>query len=158
MARTVKKTSAPGEDALTAVELAAMRERAQEARASRRASGGGGREAAAQAVVDRIAQMDETDRAIAGRLHEIITSTAPELAPKLWYGMPAYARDGKVVCFVQEAKKFETRYLTLGFQDTAHLDDGVIWPTSFAVIRLTAEVERRIAELVRQAITDPALA
>ena len=101
---------------------------------------------------DAIAKMDDGDRALCGRLHEIITEAAPELAPRTWYGMPAYARDGKVVCFFQPAGKFKARYATLGFSDQARLDDGNMWPNSFAITRLTQADEARIAALVKQAV------
>ena len=98
-----------------------------------------------------IAEMPQADRTLAERLHELITASAPALAPKTWYGMPAYARDGKVVCYFQSAHKFKSRYATLGFSDTANLDEGALWPTSFALTEWTADVEARIGALVRQA-------
>ena len=104
-------------------------------------------------VLAKIAEMPEPDRAMARRLHEIIQASAPVLAPKLWYGMPAYARDGKVVCFFQSAQKFNTRYATLGFSDTANLDEDAMWPTSFALTELTAAEEERIAALVKKAVS-----
>jgi uncharacterized protein YdhG (YjbR/CyaY superfamily) len=97
--------------------------------------------------------MEGSDRAMAERLHEIITASAPELAPKTWYGMPAYAKDGKVVCFFQSAGKFKSRYATLGFNDEANLDDGAMWPTSFALTALTPADEKRIAALVKRAVS-----
>ena len=104
------------------------------------------------AVLEKIAEMTESDRAIAKRLHAVIKSSAPTLSPKLWYGMPAYARDkGKIVCFFQPAKKFKTRYATLGFNDPAHLDDGVMWPVAYALTKLTADAEARISGLVKKA-------
>jgi hypothetical protein len=102
-------------------------------------------------VLAKIAEMGESDRALGERLHAIITASAPGLTPKLWYGMPAYAKDGKVVCFFQCAQKFKTRYATLGFNDTARLDDGAIWPVAYALTELTAADEARIAALVQQA-------
>ena len=102
-------------------------------------------------VLARIAEMPEDDRAIAARIHEIVIATAPDLVPRTFYGMPAYARDGKVVCFFQAKAKFKVRYSTLGFQPDARLDDGELWPVAFALTRLTASAERRIAELVRKA-------
>ena len=102
-------------------------------------------------VLARIAEMPEDDRAIAARIHEIVIATAPDLVPRTFYGMPAYARDGKVVCFFQAKSKFKVRYSTLGFQPDARLDDGEMWPVAFALTRLTASAERRIAELVRKA-------
>ncbi len=136
----------------TAEERAAMKERAKEAKAAKR-----GKKADGTAdVMEKIAAMGDEDRALAERIHEIVTRAAPELTPRTWYGMPAYARDGKVVCFFQDAGKFKARYATLGFQDSANLDDGEMWPTSFAVTKLTPAVEKRIAALVEQAAGEPA--
>ena len=123
-------------------ERAAMKERAQELKA-----GGEGD------VLAKIAAMQEPDRAMAERLHAIILASAPALSPKTWYGMPAYAKDGKVVCFFQSAQKFKTRYATFGFNDTANLDDGTMWPVAFALTELTAADEARIAALVKQAVS-----
>jgi len=123
-----------------------MRERAQEA--GRRA----GKADEESAVLAKIAEMPEPDRAKAERLHAIIKASAPELAPRTWYGMPAYAKDGKVLCFFQSAQKFKTRYATFGFSDKANLDDGAMWPVAFALKELTAAEEARIAELVKQAV------
>lgn len=139
-------TAAKQSSGFTAEEKAAMRERAQELKAQARKEDG------AKAVLAKIAEMPEPDRAMAERLHEIITASAPTLAPKTWYGMPAYARDDKIVCFFQGADKFKARYATLGFSDEAQLDDGAMWPTSFAVAELTAKVETAIAALVRKAV------
>ena len=105
------------------------------------------------AVLEKIAEMPEPDRGIAERLHAVIKDIAPELAPKLWYGQPAYAKDGKVVCFFQSAAKFKTRYGTLGFNEEANLDDGEMWPTAFALTKWTAAVEERIGELVKKAVS-----
>jgi hypothetical protein len=104
-------------------------------------------------VLAKIAEMGESDRALGERLHAIITASAPALTPKLWYGMPAYAKDGKVVCFFQCAQKFKTRYATLGFNDTARLDDGAMWPVAYALTELTAADEARIGALVQQAVS-----
>jgi len=134
----------------TAEEQAAMKERARELQAEARASKN--RAAGESELLAKIAEMPEPDRSMAARLHEIITGSAPALWPKTWYGMPAYARDGKVVCFFQSAAKFGARYATFGFQDTAHLDEGAMWPTSFALIALTAAEEERIVALVKKAI------
>ncbi len=135
-------------DGFSAEERAAMKERAKETKAVKR-----GKKADGTAdVLEKIAAMADADRVVAERLHEIITKAAPELAPKTWYGMPAYARDGKVVCFFQDAAKFKARYATLGFQDTANLDDGAMWPTSFAVTKLTPAVEKEIVALVKKAV------
>jgi len=130
-------------------ERAAMNERARELKAEARTKKD--RAAGEGDVLAKIAEMSEPDRAMARRLHEIIAKSAPALSPKTWYGMPAYARDGKVVCFFQSAKKFNTRYATLGFSDTANLDEGAMWPTAFALTKLTATEEAKIAALVRQA-------
>ena len=138
-------------EGFTAEERAAMKERARELKASSRR---GPRAAAADGereVLAKIAEMPEPDRAMAERLHALITASAPALSPKTWYGMPAYARDGKVVCFFQSAAKFKSRYATLGFSDEAHLDDGAMWPTAFALTELTAADEARIGALVKKA-------
>ncbi len=135
-------------------ERAAMKERTQElkAEAGRGPHAKTSRAAGEREVLAKIAAMPEPDRALATRLHGIITAAAPALAAKTWYGMPAYARDGKVVCFFQDARKFRTRYATLGFSDQAHLDDGAMWPTAFALKELTAAVEARIVALVKLAV------
>jgi uncharacterized protein YdhG (YjbR/CyaY superfamily) len=134
----------------TAEERAAMKERAQEVKkAARRGSKADGE----RDVLDKIAEMSQPDRAMAERLHALIKDSAPALAPRTWYGMPAYARDGKVVCFFQSAQKFKSRYATLGFSDEANLDDGAMWPTSFALKELTPAEEARIGELVRAALS-----
>jgi uncharacterized protein YdhG (YjbR/CyaY superfamily) len=103
-------------------------------------------------VLSKIAAMDDEDRKVAERVHELVTKAAPELAPRTWYGMPAYAKDGKVVCFFQDAGKFKARYSTLGFQDSANLDDGAMWATSFALIKVTPDVAKQITALVKQAV------
>jgi uncharacterized protein YdhG (YjbR/CyaY superfamily) len=136
-------------DGFTAEERAAMKERAQELKAARR--GSRAKQDGESEVLAKIAEMPERDRALAERIHAIVKANAPELTPKTWYGMPAYARDGKVVCFFQAASKFNTRYATLGFNDSAHLDDGTMWPTAFALTTLTADDEKRIAALVKKA-------
>jgi uncharacterized protein YdhG (YjbR/CyaY superfamily) len=129
-------------------ERAAMREYAQE---KRRAAGGGNADEET-AVLEKIAAMQEPDRSMGQRLHSIIKASAPELSSRLWYGMPAYAKDGKVVCFFQDAKKFKTRYATLGFSDKALLDEGHMWPNGFALKELTATEEARIGALVKKAV------
>ena len=129
----------------TAEERAAMRDRAQELRAAK-ADG-------ESAVLAKIAEMHGSDRTMAERLHALIKATAPALSPRTWYGMPAYARDGKVVCFFQSAQKFKARYATFGFSDEARLDDGLVWPTSFALKDLTAAEEARLAALIKKAVT-----
>ena len=130
----------------TSEERAAMRERAKELKA------GAEKAAGESAVLAAIAKMPEPDRALGKKLHAIIKAAAPELSPKTWYGMPAYARDGNTVCFFQNASKFKTRYATLGFSDKARLDDGEMWPTAFALKKLTAAEEKRIVALLKRAI------
>jgi uncharacterized protein YdhG (YjbR/CyaY superfamily) len=127
---------------LTAEEKAAMRETIRE-----RKSPGGEKE-----VLAKIAEMSGSDRAMAKRIHRIVTDTAPDLTPRTWYGMPAYAKDGKVLCYFQSAAKFKSRYATFGFNDTASLDQGAMWPTSFALIKLTPAEEKKIAALVKKAV------
>ena len=140
-------------------ERAAMKERAQElkAEAAQRASGGPrGKKDQADGegdVLAKIAEMPEPDRAMAKRLHALIKASGPGLSPKTWYGMPAYAKDGNVVCFFQGAHKFKARYATLGFSDKANLDEGAMWPTAFALTKLTADDEARIAALVKKAVS-----
>jgi uncharacterized protein YdhG (YjbR/CyaY superfamily) len=139
--------SAKKSQGFTAEERAAMRERAQELKAEARKADG------EKALLAKIAEMPQPDRAMAERLHAIITASAPDLSPKTWYGMPAYAREGKVVCFFQSADKFKSRYATFGFSDTANLDAGAMWPTSFALKELTAAGETKIAALVKRAVS-----
>ena len=150
--QSAKRTTATDETSagFTAEERAAMKERAKELKAEARAK----TDAAAgeRDVLAKIAEMSEPDRSMAERLHAIIEASAPELSPKTWYGMPAYAKDGKVVCFFQSAQKFKTRYATFGFSDKANLDEGAMWPTSFALKRLTAAEEARIGALVKKAV------
>jgi uncharacterized protein YdhG (YjbR/CyaY superfamily) len=143
--------SAKKSDGFTDEERAAMKERAKEIKAEARASKS--REAGENDLLAKIAEMPEPDRSMAKRLHEIVTTNAPDLWPKTWYGMPAYARDGKVVCFFQAAAKFGARYATLGFNDTANLDEGHMWPTSFALAELTDAEEAKIAALVKKAVS-----
>ena len=131
----------------TAEERAAMRERAKELKAA------AGKADGERDVLAKIAEMPEADRAIAERVHAIVKATAPDLSPRTWYGMPAYAKDGKVVCYFQSADKFKSRYATFGFSDTAKLDEGAMWPTSFALKKLTAAEEARIVELVKKAVS-----
>jgi uncharacterized protein YdhG (YjbR/CyaY superfamily) len=133
-------------DGFTDEERAAMKERAKELKASARKADEEG------AVLAKIAEMEEEDRAMAERLHAVIKASAPALSPKLWYGMPAYAKDGKIVCFFQPARKFKTRYATLGFNDPANLDEGTMWPTAFALTELIAADEARIGALVKKAV------
>lgn len=136
----------------TAEERAAMKERARELKAEARASKN--KAEGENDLLAKIAEMDEPERSMAARLHAIIQEVAPQLAPRTWYGMPAYARDGQVVCFFQSASKFKSRYATLGFSDTARLDEGAFWPTSFALVELTSEVEEQIRALVKKAVGD----
>ena len=137
--------------AFTDEERAAMRERAKELKAEARANK---KKAEGESdVLAKIAEMPEPDRAMAERLHAIVTASAPALSPKTWYGMPAYAKDGKVVCFFQSSHKFKTRYSTLGFNDSANLDDGTMWPTAFALTTLTDADEAKISALVKQAVS-----
>jgi uncharacterized protein YdhG (YjbR/CyaY superfamily) len=145
------KKSAGSSKGFTAEEKAAMRERARELKAEERA--GRGRAAGEKALLEKVSAMQGSDRAMAERLHEIVTESAPGLSPKTWYGMPAYARDGKVVCFFQSAGKFNSRYATFGFTDEANLDEGAMWPTSFALKELTSADEARIGALVKQAVS-----
>ena len=135
----------------TADERAAMKERAKEMKAEARA--GKDRADGESDVLAKIAEMPEPERAMAERLHAIIKASAPGLAPKTWYGMPAYAKDGKVVCFFQSAGKFKTRYATFGFSDEANLDEGTMWPSAFALTELTAADEVRIGALVKKAVS-----
>jgi uncharacterized protein YdhG (YjbR/CyaY superfamily) len=128
-------------------ERAAMKERAKEARTNKNKADG------ESDVLEKIAEMKEPDRALAKRLHALVKATAPDLSPRTWYGMPAYARDGKVVCFFQSAQKFKTRYATLGFSDKANLDEGAMWPTAFALKELTASEEAKVAALLEQAVS-----
>jgi uncharacterized protein YdhG (YjbR/CyaY superfamily) len=146
-ARQTKRAATTGKKSkgLTDEERAAMKERLQELKA--------GKADGESAVVAKIAEMPELDRALGERLHAIIKASAPALSPRLWYGMPAYARDGKVVCFFQSAAKFKTRYATFGFQHEANLDEGGMWPTAFALKELTAAEEARIGALVKKAVS-----
>ena len=143
--------SAKKSKGFTDEERAAMKERARELKTEARANK---KKAEGESdLLAKIAEMPEPDRAMAERLHEIVKASAPALSPKTWYGMPAYAKDGKVVCFFQSAKKFNARYATLGFSDTANLDEGAMWPTSFALKELTATEEAKISALVKRAVS-----
>jgi uncharacterized protein YdhG (YjbR/CyaY superfamily) len=144
---TTKKSTQKSSKGLTAEERDALKERIKEEKAEREGK------AAESDVLAKIAEMPKPDRIIAERLHAIIKANAPALSPKTWYGMPAYARDGKVVCFFTSADKFKSRYATFGFNDTANLDDGAMWPTSFALKELTPATEAKIAELVKKAVS-----
>jgi uncharacterized protein YdhG (YjbR/CyaY superfamily) len=142
--KPAKSGAGKAAERFTAEERAAMQERVREMKA-----GGGGE----SEVLAKIAEMPESDRVMAERIHAIVTTTAPELAPRTWYGMPAYSKDGKVICYFRSAHKFKSRYAALGFSDKANLDDGTMWPTEFAVKKLTAADEKQVAALVRQAVS-----
>jgi uncharacterized protein YdhG (YjbR/CyaY superfamily) len=151
--KSAQSTSASSkkQEGFSAEERAAMQERAKELKAEARAAKN--KAEGENDVLAKIAEMPEPERTMALRLHELIKASAPVLAPKTWYGMPAYTKDGKVVCFFQSAEKFKTRYATLGFSDAANIDDGAMWPTSFALKELTTAEEARIAELVKKAVS-----
>jgi uncharacterized protein YdhG (YjbR/CyaY superfamily) len=155
--KSAKNTTATGKtyDGFTDEERGAMKERAKELKAEARRGARADKDRAdgERAVLDKIAEMPESDRVLAERLHAIIKANAPALSPKTWYGMPAYAKDGKVVCFFTSADKFNSRYATFGFNDAANLDDGTMWPTSFALTELTAADEARIGALVKKAVS-----
>jgi hypothetical protein len=140
-------------EGFTAEERAAMKERAQEQKAVARRGPRADKADGESDVLAKIAEMPGPDRVMAERLHAIIKATAPDLSPRTWYGMPAYAKDGNIVCFFQDAAKFKARYATLGFSDKAHLDDGAMWPSSYALTELTAADEARIVELVKKAVS-----
>ncbi len=150
MAATRKTTTTSKQksyDGFTAEERDAMKERAKELKAAR------GKAEDETAVLEKIAEMSDADRAIAERIHAIVKANAPELSPKLWYGQPAYAKAGKVVCFFQPADKFGTRYSTFGFNDSAHLDDGTMWPTAYALTKLTPTTEKQLTTLIKKAVS-----
>jgi uncharacterized protein YdhG (YjbR/CyaY superfamily) len=153
--KSAKGTTATGKTSagFSDEERAAMKERAKELKASARRGPRAGKGDGERAVLAKLAEMPEPDRAMGERLHAIITATAPALSPKTWYGMPAYAKDGKVVCYFTPASKFKERYATFGFNETANLDEGAMWPTSFALTELTPAVEARIAALVKKAVS-----
>jgi hypothetical protein len=145
-AKRTKATDKPS-TGFTTEERAAMKERLQEQKAAARKEDGD------KAVLEKLAGMPKPDRSMGERLHAIIQSAAPTLTPKLWYGMPAYEKEGKVVCFFQGAEKFKTRYATFGFSDSAKLDDGVMWPVAFALTEITPAVEKRVGALVKKAVS-----
>jgi uncharacterized protein YdhG (YjbR/CyaY superfamily) len=145
--KNTQKSGKSSTATFSAEERAAMRERVQEQKAAK------GKVEGESAVLAKIAEMPKSDRAMAKRLHEIIKANAPALSPRLWYGMPAYAKDGKVVCFFQSAQKFKTRYATFAFSDEANLDKGAMWPTAFALTELTADDEAKIGALVKKAMS-----
>ena len=148
------RTAGSPSKGFTDEERAAMKERAEELKAQKRGGRRAGKGDGENDVLAKIAEMPESDRALAERVHAVVKATAPGLSPKTWYGMPAYARDGKVVCFFQSAHKFKSRYATLGFSDEANLDEGAMWPTSYALKELTAAEEAQIAELVKKAVAE----
>jgi len=147
--KSAKSTTARGKksNGFTAEERAAMKERARELKAAQ------GRADGEKAVLAKIAEMPKPDRVMAERIHAIVKASAPDLSPRTWYGMPAYAKDGKVVCYFQDAAKFKSRYATFGFNDAANLDAGNMWPTSFALTELTAAEEKKIGTLVKKAVS-----
>ena len=149
--QSAKRTTGKASKGFTDEERAAMKERARELKAEARTNQD--REAGERDLLAKIAEMPEPDRAMAERLHAIVKASAPALSPRTWYGMPAYAKDGKVVCFFQSAQKFKSRYATFGFSDKANLDEGAMWPNSFALKELTAAAEARIEALVKKAVS-----
>ncbi|MFD9367846.1 iron chaperone [Streptomyces sp. NPDC060020] len=150
----MSETSGSTHEGFTAEERAAMKDHARELKAAARRGSRADKAAEAERdVLAKIAEMQDSDRIMAERVHAVVTASAPVLAPKLWYGMPSYALDGKVVCFFQSAEKFKARYATLGFSDLAKLDEGTMWAAGFALTEVTAEVEERIAALVKQAVS-----
>ena len=153
--KSAKSTTAGGStsEGFTDEERAAMKERVGELKAAARRGPRADKADGESAVLAKIAEMPEPDRAMGERLHAIIKASAPSLSPRLWYGMPAYAKDGNVVCFFQSAQKFKTRYATLGFSDKANLDEGAMWPTAFALTELTEASEARIGALVKKAVS-----
>ena len=151
--QSAKRTTGKASKGFTDEERGAMRERAQELKAAARRGPRLGKADGESDVLAKIAEMPEPDRAMAERIHALIKASAPALSPRTWYGMPAYAKDGDVVCFFQSAQKFKTRYATLGFSDKANLDEGAMWPTSFALTELTAADEARIGVLVQKAVS-----
>jgi len=153
--KPAKSTPASGKtfEGFTDEERAAMKERAQELKAAARRGPRGGKADGESDVLAKIAEMPKPDRAMAERLHAIIKASAPALSPRTWYGMPAYAKDGNVVCFFQSAHKFKARYATFGFSDKANLDEGTVWPVAFALKQLTATDEVRIGALVKKAVS-----
>ena len=150
---SAKSTTGKASKGFTAEERAAMKERAQELKAEAGRGPRAGKADGESDLLAKIAEMPKPDRAMAKRLHAIVKASAPALSPRTWYGMPAYAKDGKVVCFFQSAEKFKSRYATFGFSDAANLDKGAMWPTSFALKELTAADEAKIGALVKKAVS-----
>ena len=151
--QSAKRTTGKASKGFTDEERAAMRERAHELKSAARRGPRAGKADGESDVLAKIAEMPEADRVMAERLHALIKASAPALSPRTWYGMPAYTRDGKVVCYFQSAQKFDSRYATFGFSDKANLDEGAMWPTSFALKRLTAAEEKEISALVKKAVS-----
>jgi uncharacterized protein YdhG (YjbR/CyaY superfamily) len=151
--KSATSTTGKASQGFTDEERAAMKERARELKAAARRGPQAGKADGESDVLAKIAEMPEPDRAMAERLHAVVKASAPALTPRTWYGMPAYAIDGKVVCFFQSGHKFKTRYATFGFSDKANLDEGAMWPTAFALKKLTAAEEARIAALVKKAVS-----
>jgi uncharacterized protein YdhG (YjbR/CyaY superfamily) len=151
--QSAKRTTGKASKGFTDEERAAMKERARELKAEARRGSRAAKGDGESDVLAKIAEMPEADRVIAERLHALIKASAPALSPRTWYGMPAYAKDGKVVCFFQSADKFKSRYATFGFSDKANLDKAAMWPTSFALKQLTATEEKKIGALVKKAVT-----
>jgi uncharacterized protein YdhG (YjbR/CyaY superfamily) len=147
---TAKSRTSTG---FTAEERAAMKDHAQELKTAARRGSGAAKAGGESDVLAKIAEMQEPDRVMAERVHALIMASAPALSPRTWYGMPAYAKDGKIVCFFQPAQKFKSRYATLGFNDAANLDEGTMWPIAFALTELTAAAEERIGALVKKAVS-----
>jgi uncharacterized protein YdhG (YjbR/CyaY superfamily) len=150
MRTSAGRTATKDSEGFTPEERAAMKERAREVKAEARL--GKDRAEGERDLLAKIAEMPKADRVLAERFHAIVTANAPDLAPKTWYGMPAYAKDGKIVCFFKSADKFKSRYATFGFEETANLDDGAMWPVAFALTELTAKEEKKIAALVKKAV------
>lgn len=146
--RQSSRGAAKGTDGFTTEERAAMKERSRELKRAKSGKADGEAD-----VLAKIGEMSDHDRAMAQRVHEIVTTTVPELTPRTWYGMPAYAKEGKVLCFFKSAAKFKTRYATLGFSDTANLDDGEMWPTDFALLELGPQTQKKVATLVKKAVS-----
>ena len=153
MPATKKSATTKGYDGFTDDERAAMKDHAAELKAAARRGSKASKADGEGDLLAKIAEMQESDRALAERIHTIVKATAPDLEPKTWYGMPAYARNGKIVCFFQSAQKFSARYAMLGFSDQANLDDGNVWPVYYAITKLTAADEKKIAALVKQALS-----
>src|SRR5215217_7865984 len=151
--KSAERTAGKAREGFTDEERGAMKERAKELKASARRGSRADKENGESEVLAKIAEMTEPDRGMAERIHAVVKASAPDLSPRTWYGMPAYAKDGKVVCYFKSADKFKERYATFGFNETANLDEGAMWPTSFALTELTAADEARIGALVKKAVS-----